>query len=32
MNIHMKFVDDMTMGTAINLKSVLEPKPEPNPP
>ena len=32
MNIHMKFVDDMTMGTAINLKSVLEPNPEPNPP
>ena len=30
-NIHMKFVDDMTVATAINLKSVLAPNPNPNP-
>ena len=31
-NIHMKFVDDMTVATSINLKDALEPNPNPNPP
>ena len=31
-HIHMKFVDDMTLATAINLKKVLIPNTDPNPP
>ena len=31
-NIHMKFVDDMTLAEAMNLKECLVPNPDPNPP
>ena len=30
--IHMKFIDDMTLAEAIDLKSKLTPNPDPNPP
>ena len=31
-NVHMKFIDDMTMAEALNLKDCLEPNPDPNMP
>ena len=31
-NIHMKFVDDLTIATAINLKNFVAPNPNPDPP
>ena len=31
-NIHLKFIDDMTEATAINLKNCVVPNPDPNPP
>ena len=31
-NIHLKFVDDMTLGEALNLRECLVPNPEPNQP
>ena len=31
-NIHLKFVDDLTMAEAINVKGSVIPNPDPNPP